>query len=131
VAKLWRWNDLGARIAYLTSSRSAAEIAQDAALLKRHGFPEGALLARRQGETYGDVAGKESPDVLIEDDCESIGANEMTYSQIRPEQRARIKSIIVPEFGGIGHLPDSLEELIAPARPRAGRKVRALEGVTR
>jgi hypothetical protein len=27
--------------------------------------------------------------------------------------RARIKSIVVPEFGGIEHLPDSLPALLA------------------
>jgi hypothetical protein len=27
--------------------------------------------------------------------------------------RGRIKSIIVPEFGGIDHLPDSLQDLLA------------------
>jgi hypothetical protein len=54
------------------------------------------------------------PDVLIEDDCESIGgAAETTDCQIRPDLRARIRSIIVPEFGGIDHLPDSLDELQA------------------
>ena len=54
-----------------------------------------------------------SGDVLIEDDCESInGSGEITYPQIRPELRARITSIIVPEFGGIDHLPDSLEALL-------------------
>ena len=50
--------------------------------------------------------------VPIEDDCESIGFGEITYPQIRPEVQARIKSIIVPEFGGIDHLPDSLQALL-------------------
>ncbi len=73
--------------------------------------------AREPGESYGDVAGRELPDVLIEDDCESInGVSEITYPQIRPDLRARIKSIIVPEFGGIDHLPDSLDALLAFSR---------------
>ena len=113
VAKLRRWRDQGGRITYLTSSRDAPEISQDAALLKRFGFPEAAILARAPGENYGDVAGRELPDILIEDDCESIGSREITFPQIRPELRARIKSIIVPEFGGIDHLPDSVLELLA------------------
>jgi hypothetical protein len=71
------------------------------------------VLARGPGESYGDAAGRESPDVLIEDDCESVGAEEITYHQIPPKTRARIKSIIVPEFGGVDRLPDSLTELLA------------------
>jgi hypothetical protein len=71
------------------------------------------VLARQPGESYGEVAGREMPDVLIEDDCESInGAGEITYPQIRPELRVRIKSIIVPEFCGIDHLPDSIQALL-------------------
>jgi hypothetical protein len=42
----------------------------------------------------------------IEDDCESInGAGEITYPQIRADLRARIKSIMVPEFGGPRPIP--------------------------
>jgi len=64
------------------------------------------------------VAARHPPDVLIEDDCESIGGGaEITYPQIRPDVQARITSIIVPEFGGIDHLPDSLSELAGYRRP--------------
>ncbi len=76
--------------------------------------PHGLVLARQSGETYGDVASREMPDVLIEDDCESIGADEITYAQVPAERRARIRSIIVREFGGIDYLPDSLAELLQP-----------------
>jgi len=120
VAKLRRWHDQGARIAYITSSRESKEVAQDEDVLKRYGFPEGPVLARRQGERYGDVAGRELPDVLVEDDCESIGSDEITYPQIRADLRVRIRSVVVPEFGGIDHLPESLEDLLAPGRARAG-----------
>ena len=58
------------------------------------------------------MAGREAPDVLIEDDCESIGADQITYPQIPPDVRARIKSIVVPEFGGLDHLPDSPQALL-------------------
>lgn len=114
VAKLRRWREQGAQIDYLSSHRDPEDVAEDRSVLQKHGFPAGRILAREPGESYGDVAGREMPDVLIEDDCESIdGAGELTYPQIRPELRGRIKSIIVPEFGGIDHLPDSLEELLA------------------
>jgi hypothetical protein len=54
------------------------------------------------------------PDVLIEDDCESIGGeSEMTYPQLTPALKQRIRSIVVPEFGGIDHLPDELTALIS------------------
>ena len=77
-----------------------------------HGFPAGRVLARQPAESYGDVAGREAPDVLIEDDCESIGANEITYLQIPPDVRARVKSIVVPEFGGFDHLLDNPRALL-------------------
>jgi hypothetical protein len=114
VAKLQRWWEQGAHIVYLSSHRNPDDVAKDAFVLQKHGFPRGCVLARGPEESYGDVAGRELPDVLIEDDCESLdGGSEITYTQIRPERRDRIKSIIVPEFGGIDHLPDSLEELLA------------------
>ena len=51
------------------------------------------------------------PDILIEDDCESIGADEITYPHIREDLKTKIKSVVVREFQGINHLPDSIEEL--------------------
>jgi hypothetical protein len=112
VAKLQRWREQGAQIDYLSSHRNSGDVAKDASVLQKYGFPLGRVLAREAGEGYGEVAGREVPDVLIEDDCESIGADEITYPQIRPKLRARIRSIIVPEFGGIDHLPDSLQALL-------------------
>jgi hypothetical protein len=122
VAKLRRWRDLGAAIDYLSSHRNPDDVALDALVLRAHAFPEGRVLARAPGETYGDVAGREAPDVLIEDDCESISADQITYPQIRPDLRTRIKSIVIPEFGGIDHLPDNPQALLtfeptAPSRP--------------
>jgi len=112
VAKLQRWLEQRAQIDYLSSHRNAEDVAKDASVLQKHDFPSGRVLARQPGESYGEVAERGMPDVLIEDDCESIGADQITYTQIRPELRGRIKSIIVPEFGGIDHLPDSLQELL-------------------
>jgi len=112
VTKLQRWRDQHAEIDYLSSHRNADDVAKDASVLRNYGFPSGRVLARQPGESYGEVAERAMPDVLIEDDCESIGADQITYPQIRPELRARIKSIIVPEFGGIDHLPDSSQALL-------------------
>jgi hypothetical protein len=51
-------------------------------------------------------------DVLVEDDCESIGgADQMTITYIKPDIKNRIKSIVVKENGGIDHLPDNIEAL--------------------
>ena len=112
VAKLQRWRQQGARIDYLSSHRNPDDVANDAIVLRKHGFPPGRVLAREPGESYGDVAGRALPDILIEDDCESLdGDDEITHPQIRPDLRARITSIVVPEFGGIDHLPDSLDAL--------------------
>jgi hypothetical protein len=81
-------------------------------VLRTCAFPPGRVLAREPGESYGQVAAREMPDVLIEDDCESIGAAQITYPQIRPDLRASIKSIVIPEFGGIDHLPDLSQALL-------------------
>lgn len=52
------------------------------------------------------------PDVLIEDDCESIGGEpQMTYPHVKKNKKKLIKSIVVKEFSGIDNLPDSLEAL--------------------
>ena len=123
VAKLWRWARNGAEIAYLTSHRHPFHVAEDAAVLRRWGFPPGRVIARRDGQSYGDVAERELPDVLVEDDCESLdGDAEITYGQIRPELRPRIRSIVVPEFGGIDELPDSPGALLAYGRERRSRR---------
>jgi hypothetical protein len=119
VAKLRRWQDAGAVVDYLSSHRNPSDVALDALVLRTHGFPAGQVLARRQGESYGDIAGREAPDVLVEDDCESIGADQVTYPQIPPASRARIKSIIIPEFGGIDHLPDDPQALLTWFSPPA------------
>ena len=112
VAKLQRWQDAGARIDYLSSHRAPDDVALDASVLRAHGFPAGRVLARGPGESYGDVAGREAPDVLVEDDCESIGAGQITYPQIPPDLRTRVKSIVISEFGGLDHLPDDPRALL-------------------
>jgi hypothetical protein len=113
VAKLRRWHDAGAVIDYLSSHKNPPDVAADELMLRKHGFPDGRVFSRAPGETYGDIAARELPDVLIEDDCESIGAHHITYPQIRPDARERIESIVVPEFGGIDHLPDNPADLLA------------------
>ena len=53
------------------------------------------------------------PDVIIEYDCESIGAkSQMTFTHLKPEMEKRIKLIAVKEFGGIDQLPDGIDNLL-------------------
>ncbi len=113
VRKIEAWKKQGATIVYLTSRRKSKELCIIRDILKKYRFPEGQLLSRKEGEDYRDVAEKVMPDVIVEDDCESIGGEEeMTYPGIRPELKSKIKSIVVKEFDGIDHLPDNAAELM-------------------
>lgn len=123
VQKLKTWAEQGAEICYLSAltedkKRRGDEIVGkeglqfDQEILTRFGFSKGKIYHRREGETYSQIAEKIAPDILIEDDCESIGGTEeMTITFMKPEVRWRIRSIVVKEFCGIDHLPDGLTEL--------------------
>lgn len=107
VTKLWGWQKQGAEIAYLGPSRKPDSMEKNEEILRHLGFPPGTLYYRGPGESYAQVVERVGPDVLIEDDCESIGgAEEMASPHLSPEARARITAIVVPEFGGIDHLTD-------------------------
>lgn len=113
VDKLNRWQSQGARILYLSSHEFQGDVDKDKLVLDKYDFPKGTIYWRQNGESYAQVAEKVMPDVLVEDDCESIGGEkEMTYPHIKPEFKKRIESIVVKEFEGIDHLPDSIEDLI-------------------
>jgi hypothetical protein len=112
VSKLRRWHEQGAELAYLSSHKTVQGVEKDRTVLRKYNFPDAPILFRGSGEGYQDVAERAMPDVLIEDDCESIGGEqEMTYLHIKPELKTRITSIVVKEFGGIDHLPDDIAEL--------------------
>lgn len=112
VKKLQNWKNDGAEILYLTSRRKSEEIKQIQTILKKFNFPDGQFLFRRKDEEYKDVAERIIPDILVEDDCESIGGiNEMTITYVKPEIKKKIKSIPIKEFGGIDHLPDKISAL--------------------
>ena len=112
-AKLQAWKRQGAEIMYLTSRTIPDEIEDIRYVLDKYSFPKGDLFYRQEGEEYKDVAERVLPDVIVEDDCESIGGEiQMTYPHIRPEFKVRIKSIIIPEAGGIDHLPDDIHALM-------------------
>lgn len=122
--KLQNWAGQGAEICYLTSltenkkARGDEIIGKeglkwDEEVLNRYGFPYGIIYHREASEKYSDVVARiiPPPDIFIEDDCESIGASEMTYPSLSEELQNRIKSILVREFGGIDHLPDDIRLL--------------------
>lgn len=109
--KLTKWKKQGAEILYITSRRKPEQIKDVKNVLKRHKFPDGKLLFRKDGEEYKDVAERIIPDIFIEDNCESIGENEITINHVRPTIRKKIKSILVKEFDGINHLPDKIQDL--------------------
>ena len=112
VKKLKFWQTQGAEILYLSSHETAEDVEKDKSVLEKYKFPKGQIFYRQNGESYKDIAEKITPDILIEDDCESIGGTkEMTITFVRPEIKKMIKSVVVKEFGGIDHLPDSIKDL--------------------
>ena len=112
VEKLKFWQTQGAEILYLSSHETAEDVEKDKSVLEKYEFPRGQIFYRQNGESYKDIAERITPDILIEDDCESIGgAKEMTITFVRPEIKKMIKSVVVKEFSGIDHLPDSINDL--------------------
>ena len=113
--KLLGWSRQGATICYMSSHKNAEDVEEDRAVLKKYTFPDGEIFYRRSGEEYKDVVERirPLPDVIVEDDCESIGgAIEMVYPNLKPELSGRIKSIVVREFESIDDLPDTISELV-------------------
>lgn len=114
VRKLQQWKAQGARICYLSSHKNAKDVADDKVVLKKYAFPDGRIFHRLNKEEYKDVVERirPLPDVIIEDDCESIGGEvEMVYPNLKPDLKNKIKSIVVKEFGGVDYLPDEVTEL--------------------
>jgi len=113
--KLLKWKGQGASICYLSSHKNAKDVEKDKFVLKKYAFPDGQIFYRRNREEYKDVVERirPLPDVIVEDDCESIGGKaEMVYPNLRPELKNKIKSIVVKEFEGIDHISDSISELV-------------------
>ena len=111
--KLQNWRSEGIKIFYLTSRRKSFEIKQIRNVLSNHQFPKGKLLYRKEGDSYQDIIERIIPDILIEDDCESIGGTDLLIvTQLKPEVKRKIKSITIKEFGGIDHLPNKISLLM-------------------
>ena len=112
VEKIKEWQLQGAEIVYFTSRKSPNMVSLIAELLKKYGFPGTKLYYRESRQHYHDIVEQVMPDVLIEDDCKSIGGSwQMCITYVKPELKSKIKSIVVKEYRGIGHLPDHIAEL--------------------
>lgn len=105
------WQRQGANIVYCTS-RKKKQADEMAKLLMHHGFSGNYLVARESRESYADMVEVLQPDILIEDDCKSIGgAWQMCITKVKPELKKRIKHISVPEFKGIDNLSVNIRQL--------------------
>jgi hypothetical protein len=94
-------------IYYLTASRKEQNVEKCKLALRKWGFPEGILLHRDNGKTYSDIINPLRPDVIVEDDCESLGGiREMVYPNLPEKVKRSIASVVVREFEGIDHLND-------------------------
>ncbi|MFX0178517.1 MAG: hypothetical protein ACFE85_20070 [Candidatus Hodarchaeota archaeon] len=113
VNKLTSWQSQGAEILYLSSHLNLENVKKDEIVLKKYNFPEGSIFYRREEKDWNLSIEEAKPDIIIEDDCESIGGKyQMTYPNLKPELRSKITSIVIKEFAGIDHLPDDISKLI-------------------
>ncbi|MFH1631205.1 MAG: methyltransferase domain-containing protein [Candidatus Aenigmatarchaeota archaeon] len=122
IKKLKKWKAQGADILYLSPLTKSKSVRVDErasekdfdgekSVLLRYGFPKGRLYHRKTGEQYKDIVEKAIPDVLIEDDCKSIGGvKEMSITYVRSNIKKKIVSMIVKEFNGIDNLPDDIHD---------------------
>lgn len=106
-----KWDEQGANIIYCTS-RKKKQADDLSILLKKYGFVGLFCISREEKESYKSIVEALKPDILIEDDCKSIGGSwQMCITKISPDLKQNIKSIVVPEFKGIDNLPMDLHDL--------------------
>lgn len=111
VKKLTSWQNQGAEILYLSSHLTLENVKKDEIVIKKYNFPEGTIFYRK-GKNWNLPIEEAKPDIIIEDDCESIGGKyQMTYPNLMPELQSKITSIVIKEFAGIDYLPDDINEL--------------------
>ncbi len=105
------WQQQGADIIYCTSRRGK-QAENIATLLLKHKFVGSKLYYREKTQKYKDLVEMVHPNVLIEDDCKSIGGSwQMCITYVEPKIKEAIKSIIVEEFKGIDHLQHNVQRL--------------------
>jgi hypothetical protein len=113
VKKILNWQQQGMDIVYCTSRRGQqARVIADLLFIYR--FPGSRLYFREHTQKYHHLVENIHPEILIEDDCKSIGGNwQMCITNVDPLLKKEIHSIVVEEFKGIDQLPASVEELAA------------------
>lgn len=63
------------------------------------------ILCRDKNEEYSHLVERIQPDILIEDDCKSIGGEKnWCITNVKEEIKQNINSIIVEEYSGIDHI---------------------------
>ena len=83
----------------MTSRKSQKEVSDIQNVLDQNSFPKEYWNIEKWVRNIKMLRKRVMPDVLIEDDCESIGGEiEMSYPHIKDELRARIRSVVVKEF---------------------------------
>lgn len=112
VSKIQSWEQQGAEIIYCTSRSSKRQVNQIVSLLKDYHFSGTKLYYREPKQKYHEIVELVMPNILIEDDCKSIGGqSQMCIAYVAPSIKNKIKSIAVKEFGGIDHLPNSISDM--------------------
>ena len=107
-----RWYTQGASIVFCTHQRDLHKVNETAAMLEEFGFKGERLYYRGDKQEYKDLVEMIRPDILIEDDCYSIGgAKEMCIANVSPYMKERIRSIVMKEFKGIDSLTSNYLEL--------------------
>jgi hypothetical protein len=115
--KLAAWQRHGATIVYLSSHRHRDDIRADESVIGRYRFPAGPVHGREEGEDYGSLVERLGLDVLVEDDCQSIGGTAQTCAaELNPASRQSLRCVVLPEFHGLADLPDDPSELFKPGR---------------
>lgn len=113
IDKIKGWASQGAEIVYLTSRKRDTSIRQIKSILTQYKFEGSFLYYRTNHEEYKDIVAQIHPKILIEDNCKSIGGTwQMCITHVEKSLKNKITSLVVKEFRGLNHLPDSLDELM-------------------
>ena len=95
VSKIQSWQQEGAEIVYCTSRNSKRQVNQIVSLLKNYHFAGTKLYYREPKQKYSDIIEIVMPDILIEDDCKSIGGQWQMCITYNTEIKGEDKDTIV------------------------------------
>ena len=73
VDKIRSWENQGAEISYFTSRKTEKQVNKILYLLNKYHFVGTYLYYREKNQKFKDIIEQVKPDILIEDDCKSIG----------------------------------------------------------